>query len=85
MNQKTKEGLINQIEALQMALTKRNRRIVELENQVKQLEKRKTQTHLEARREAWYEGWKHESDYLINFGQFCPTKECNPYAGDPTN
>ena len=28
---------------------------------------------------AWHEGWRHESDYLNEWGQFCPTASCNPY------
>lgn len=29
--------------------------------------------------EAWEEGWKHDSDYMNTWGQFCPHIECNPY------
>jgi hypothetical protein len=28
---------------------------------------------------AWDEGERHESEYLATYGQFCPSKTCNPY------
>lgn len=34
---------------------------------------------LDAKRTAWHAGWKHEVEYLMQNGQFCLNRNCNPY------
>lgn len=76
-------GMARQIEESHDALRRRNSDISRLTKRIAELEaevlKVKQQNEGEARAEAWHEGWKHDSDYAFNYGQRCPSADCNPY------
>lgn len=87
---KSSENLVNKIDSMarqveesHAALRRRNETIKALEKRITKLERdiidAKIQNYGEARAEAWYEGWKHDSDFTFRYGQPCQDENCNPY------